>query len=64
MNYIPEPNGDWQTVSPSEAGFNTEQLAEATNVLGLVQTISSTPTPSARQAMCKALVAELKATAD
>ena len=38
------------------------QLADATNVFGLVQTVSPDPTPSARLAMYKALVPELTAT--
>ena len=29
MNYTPEPGGDWEKVSPSEAGFDAKKLAEA-----------------------------------
>jgi|GEM_PF-5746991 len=39
------------------------QFAEATNVMGLVHSQSPGPSPNARQAMCKADVALLTASA-
>jgi len=31
MNYIPGPHGDWESIEPTEAGFDREKLALATN---------------------------------
>ena len=51
------------SIKSTSAPQYSAQLAEATKVIGVVQTISPLLTPNAKQAMCKADVAEFTATA-